>query len=59
MFLAKVKGSVVSTQKVDKMVGQKLLVVDPLRMSTCRFHHSAGHCDAKQSDGVIRSFLLE
>lgn len=32
MFLAKVTGSVVSTQKVDEMVGQKLLVVEPLRV---------------------------
>ena len=29
MFLARVTGSVVSTQKVDAMVGQKLLVVEP------------------------------
>jgi ethanolamine utilization protein EutN len=32
MFLAKVTGSVVSTQKVEQMVGQKLLVVEPLRV---------------------------
>ena len=32
MFLAKVTGSVVSTQKVQQMVGQKLLVVEPLRV---------------------------
>ncbi len=29
MFVAKVTGSVVSTQKVPAMVGQKLMVVEP------------------------------
>jgi len=33
MFLARITGSVVSTQKVDSMVGQKLLVVEPLRVN--------------------------
>lgn len=33
MFLARVTGSVVATQKVDSMVGQKLLVVEPLRVN--------------------------
>jgi len=32
MFLAKVTGSVVSTQKVRSMTGHKLLVVEPLRV---------------------------
>ena len=32
MFLAKVTGSLVSTQKVDAMVGYKLLVVEPYRI---------------------------
>jgi ethanolamine utilization protein EutN len=32
MFLAKVTGSIVATQKVDSMSGQKLLVVEPLRL---------------------------
>jgi ethanolamine utilization protein EutN len=32
MFIAKVTGSVVSTQKVDAMVGHKLLVVEPYRV---------------------------
>lgn len=32
MFVAKVTGSVVSTQKVDAMVGYKLLVVEPYRL---------------------------
>ncbi len=32
MFVAKVTGSVIATQKVDSMVGQKLLVVEPYRI---------------------------
>lgn len=32
MFLAKVTGSVVSTQKVRSMTGHKLLLVEPLRV---------------------------
>lgn len=32
MFIARVTGSVVSTQKVESMVGQKLLVVEPYRL---------------------------
>ena len=32
MFLAKVIGSMVSTQKVEAMRGQKLLVVEPYRL---------------------------
>jgi ethanolamine utilization protein EutN len=32
MFLAKVTGSVVATQKAESMIGQKLLVVEPLRV---------------------------
>ncbi len=32
MFLARITGSVVSSQKVDSMVGQKLLIVEPLRV---------------------------
>ena len=32
MFVAKVTGSVVATQKVGSMVGQKLLVVEPYRI---------------------------
>jgi microcompartment protein CcmK/EutM len=33
MFLAKVTGSLVSTQKVDAMVGYKLLIVEPYRLA--------------------------
>lgn len=32
MFLAKITGSLVSTQKVDALVGQKLFLVEPLRV---------------------------
>ena len=32
MFVAKVTGSVVSTQKVKSMTGHKLLIVEPLRV---------------------------
>lgn len=32
MFVAKVTGSVVATQKVDSMTGQKLLIVEPYRV---------------------------
>src|SRR5437899_10772313 len=32
MFLAKVTGSVIATQKVASMIGRKLLTVEPLRV---------------------------
>ena len=32
MFIAKVTGSLVCTQKVDSMVGHKLMVVEPYRL---------------------------
>jgi microcompartment protein CcmK/EutM len=32
MFIARVTGSVVSTQKADSMIGQKLLIVEPFRL---------------------------
>jgi ethanolamine utilization protein EutN len=32
MFIAKVTGSLVSTQKVSTMVGQKLMIVEPYRI---------------------------
>ena len=34
MFLAKVTGSLVSTQKVDVLRGHKLLVVEPFRLDS-------------------------
>ncbi len=36
MFVAKVTGSMVSTQKVASMVGRKLLVVEPYRLDPNR-----------------------
>lgn len=33
MFLGRITGSLVSTQKVESMVGQKLLIVEPLRVN--------------------------
>src|SRR5690606_11031168 len=33
MFIARVTGSVVSTQKAEAMIGQKLLVVEPYRLN--------------------------
>jgi len=33
MFLARITGTLVATQKVESMVGQKLLVVEPLRVN--------------------------
>lgn len=36
MFVAKVTGSLVSTQKVDAMVGRKLLVIEPYRLDKDR-----------------------
>ena len=34
MFIAKVTGSLVSTQKVDSMSGYKLLIVEPYRLES-------------------------
>jgi ethanolamine utilization protein EutN len=36
MFVAKVTGSMVATQKVGSMVGHKLLVVEPYRLDETR-----------------------
>ncbi len=36
MFVAKVTGALVSTQKVDSMVGFKLLLVEPFRLDADR-----------------------
>ena len=33
MFIARVKGNVVTTQKVPQMTGRKLLIIDPLRVA--------------------------
>jgi len=32
MFIARITGSLVSTQKIESMIGQKLLIVEPLRI---------------------------
>jgi len=34
MFVAKVTGSVIATQKVDSMTGSKMLVVEPYRLES-------------------------
>ena len=39
MFVAKVTGTLVSTQKVDAMTGNKLLVIEPYRLDA----ESRGH----------------
>jgi ethanolamine utilization protein EutN len=36
MFLARVTGSVVATQKIGSMTGRKLLAVEPLRVDPAR-----------------------
>ena len=36
MFLARVTGSVVATQKVASMIGRKLLTVEPLRVDPAK-----------------------
>ena len=48
MFIAKVTGSVTATQKVDTMVGHKLMVVEPYRLD-------ADHRDRLTSTG--RTFV--
>jgi ethanolamine utilization protein EutN len=42
MFLAKVTGSVVATQKVKSMTGSKLLTVEPLRVDPAQREHLVG-----------------
>jgi len=42
MFLAKVTGSVVATQKVEAMTGRKLLVVEPLRVNPANHRELIG-----------------
>lgn len=36
MFIAKIVGSLVATQKVESMLGQKLLLVEPFRVTEDR-----------------------
>lgn len=33
MFIARITGSIIATQKVESMIGQKLLIVEPLRVN--------------------------
>jgi ethanolamine utilization protein EutN len=49
MFLARITGSLVSTQKVASMVGQKLLLVEPLRVD---------EKDQSQLKSTGRSFVV-
>lgn len=48
MFLARVTGVVVATQKVETMTGQKLLTVEPLRVDPV---------EGKRLVGVGRTFV--
>ena len=49
MFLARITGSVISTQKVETMRGQKLLIVEPLRVD---------EQDQSNLKGTGRSFIV-
>lgn len=42
MFLAKVTGSVVATQKIPAMTGRKLLTVEPLRVDPAKHDRLIG-----------------
>ena len=44
MFIAKVKGNVVTTQKVEQMTGRKLLIVEPLRALAGKDFEATGQC---------------
>ena len=47
MFMAKVKGNVVTSHKVEKMKGRKMLIVEPVRVSP----------DNSEIIGTGRSFI--
>jgi len=61
MFIANVKGNVVTTQKVGRMGGRKLLIVEPLRVEegktgftpTGRCFVAVDHIDAGAGDVVL------
>ena len=42
MFIAKVTGSVIATQKAASMIGRKLLTVEPLRVDPAKHDHLVG-----------------
>jgi len=41
MFIARVRGNVVTTQKVEAMTGRKLLIIEPLRVDE-KTHNTYG-----------------
>ncbi len=51
MFIGRITGTIVSTHKVDSMVGQKLFVVEPLRVDEA-------HKDSLKSTGRTFTRLL-
>ena len=61
MFIALVKGNVVTTQKVSKMAAKKLLIVEPLRVDettneftqTGKTFVAVDHIDAGAGDIVL------
>lgn len=61
MFIAQVKGNVVTTHKVAKMSGRKLLIVEPLRVQeggkdftpTGRCFVAVDYIDAGEGDVVL------
>ena len=54
MFLAKVTGSLVSTQKVNSMVGHKLLLVEPYRVAVPDGALAAGSPGAFDLEGMSK-----
>jgi len=44
MFIAKVKGNVVATQKVQAMSGRKLLIIEPVRLQDDDGMTPTGQC---------------
>ena len=44
MFIAKVRGNVVTTQKVPKMTGKKLLIIEPLKVEESGAMAPTGKC---------------
>ncbi len=44
MFIARVRGNVVTSQKVDKMAGKKLLIIEPLKVEETGAMSPTGKC---------------